>query len=728
MVLLISITFLSAFLLFQIELIIAKLFLPNYGGSFLVWGACIVFFQAVLLAGYCLAHVLLRRQGVQRYLKIHLGLLFIPFLFFPLREIHLFHGSSSVWPLVLDIFGRLSVTIGPVFLVLSTMSLVTQSWLASSHLKQRNNPYRLYAVSNLGSFAALLSYPFFFEPFLTNTEQLQIWRLLYVILVAANLLAWGRLKADRPLSHETDVAPAGVIGGQQILRWLCLGAAGVVMFLSVTNIMTYEVAPVPLLWVIPLGIYLMAFVLNFKKTPWCPLWMVRFIGPIIGLQAMMYFLSQKHILPILVVIGLLCGFLFCICMYTQHQLISSKPSSNRQMTLFYVMIALGGFLGGILTSWIIPLTFNTLMEYLVGLFLAALMMPASVGRMPAWRLWGCGGVVFLAFFVWPQSFKDYHVVPFVLLWVAVWFSFWGLAAEKKVFIAVLAGIIIATPWLEPIWQNAHFIIKKRNYYGIYEVYDSAQGVRALVHGTTLHGIEFIGEDKRSIPLGYYSPTSAIGSLLIADVFQAKRVGVVGLGTGTLSMYAKPSCPVDFYELDGDVYKLASKYFWYLAQAGGSVHVILGDARLSLAKAPDAAYDLLVIDAFSGDAIPTHLVNKDVLLEYRQKLSSRGAVVFHITNRYLNLQPVLAKIAAVTGAYAAVKIVPDGGWNMRSLWCILTWDDERFLRLMTKEDWEPLDTQFLSQQHVWSDDYSTILPIINMEELATALKTFKPLTW
>src|SRR5208283_281645 len=193
MALLIFITFLSAFLLFQIELIIAKLFLPNYGGSFLVWGACIVFFQAVLLAGYCLAHVLLRRQGVQRYLKIHLGLLFIPFLFFPLREIHLFHGSS-VLPLVLDIFGRLSVTIGPVFLVLSTMSLVTQSWLASSHLKQRNNPYRLYAVSNLGSFAALLSYPFFFEPFLTNTEQLQIWRLLYVILVAANLLAWGRLK------------------------------------------------------------------------------------------------------------------------------------------------------------------------------------------------------------------------------------------------------------------------------------------------------------------------------------------------------------------------------------------------------------------------------------------------------------------------------------------------------------------------------------------------------
>ena len=692
-----------------------------------MWGACIVFFQAVLLAGYCFAHALLRSRGLRHYLKIHLWLLFIPFLFFPIREIHL-SGSSVTLPLVLDIFWRLTMTIGPVFFVLSTMSLVTQSWLATSILKQRDNPYGLYAVSNLGSFAALLSYPFFFEQFLTNTEQLQIWRLLYVILVLANLWAWSRVKPDESFSHVADVSPSGLVGDKQILRWLCLGAAAVVMFLSVTNIMTYEVAPVPLLWVIPLGIYLMAFVLNFKKDPWCPSWMVRYIGPIIGLQALMYFLSQKHMLPVLVVITLLCGFLFCICMYTQHQLILSKPSSSRHMTLFYVMISLGGFLGGILTSWVIPLISNTLIEYLVGLFLVALMLPASSKKMPVWGFGLCVLMVALAFFVWPHIFKGYHVLPFVLLWGTVWFSFWGLAFERRIFIAVLAGIIIATPWLESIWQNAHFIIKKRNYYGIYEVYDSSNGVRALVHGTTLHGVEFIDEDKRGIPLGYYSPTSAVGSLLIADVFAAKRVGVVGLGTGTLSLYAKSTCPIDFYELDGDVNTLASKYFWYLAKAQGMVGVTLGDARLSLKKVPDATYDLLIIDAFSGDAIPTHLVNKDVILEYHRKLTSRGAVVFHITNRYLNLKPVLVKIAAVTGAYAAFKDVPDGGWNMRSIWCILTWDDERFLRLITREDWQPLDTQVSSRARVWDDDYSTILPIINMDELEASLKSFKPLTW
>jgi len=722
-------TFLSAFLLFQIELIIAKLFLPNYGGSYLVWGACIVFFQAILLGGYIFAHAILQRLGVSRYLKVHLWLLFIPLLFFPLRDVHLLFDRVSL-PLVLDIFWRLTITIGPVFFVLSTMSLVTQSWLAASLLKEHNNPYRLYAVSNLGSFAALLTYPFIFEQYLTNTEQLQIWRVLYFFLVGANLLAWAMIKIDVNRSQGPSHSDTGAakVGAKQILTWVCLGAAGVVMFLSVTNIISYEVAPVPLLWVIPLGIYLMAFVLNFKENPWCPSWIVRYIGPIIGLQAMMYFLSQKLLLPVLLVIALLCGFLFLICMYTQNQLIRSKPSSSEQMTLFYVMLSLGGFLGGILTSWVIPLVSNTLIEYLAGLLLVAFAVPQTSVKLPFWKGGLCVLMVLSAFYLWPHFVKEYHLWSFVLLWVAVWFSFLGLASDKKFLVGVLTGIILMTPFLESVWQNKHFIIKKRNYYGVYEIFDSPSGVRALVHGTTLHGVEFTDESKRRIPLGYYSPTSAIGSLLIDDIFQAKRVGVVGLGTGTLSMYAKPSCPIDYYELDGDVKNLALKYFWYLSEAPGVVNVILGDARLSLKNSPDGAYDLLVIDAFSGDAIPTHLVNKDVLVEYRRKLAPRGGIVFHITNRYLNLEPVLAKIAADSGAYVAIKDVGDEGVNMRSIWGILTWDDDRFIRLISQEDWQPLEIDPKDQGRIWSDDYSTILPIINMGELAISLKAFKPLTW
>ena len=727
MPLLITITFLSAFLLFQIELVIAKLFLPNYGGSYLVWGACIVFFQAVLLAGYVFAHTFLRRLGVSSYLKAHLWLLLFPLLFFPLRDFHLSFGAVSM-PLVLDIFWRLTVTIGPVFLVLSTMSLVTQSWLAASFLKDRNNPYVLYSVSNLGSFVALLTYPFVSEQYLTNTEQLQVWRVLYLILLFGNFLAWRMIKTDGHRVDEGQGSAISPVSLGQILRWLVLGAAGVVMFLSVTNIITYEVAPVPLLWVIPLGIYLMAFILNFKKSPWCPAWIARYIGPMIGLQVMMYFLSQKHFLPILLVIGLLCGFLFFICMYTQNQLIRSKPASSTQMTLFYVMISLGGFFGGILTSWIIPLVSNTLIEYLVGLLLVGLMIAPIASKMPLWKSGLCVLLAAAAFFVWPHFVKSYHLWSFVLLWVVVWFSFLCLACDKKLLTVVLTGIILATPALESIWQGTDFIIKKRNYYGIYEVYDSKGGVRVLVHGTTLHGLEFLDESRRRFPIGYYSPVSAIGSLLISDIFQAKRVGVVGLGTGTLSMYSKPDCPIDYYELDGDVSKLASKYFWYLAEAPGDVNVILGDARLSLKESPDASYDLLVIDAFSGDSIPTHLVNKDVLLEYRQKLAAHGGIVFHITNRYLNLEPVLAKIAADSGAYVAVKNVGDEGVNQRSIWCILTWDDDRFLKLITQQDWQPLDIAPKDQGRIWSDDFSTILPIINMGELEESFKAFKPFTW
>ncbi len=725
MALLIVPTFLAAFLLFQIELIVAKLFLPYFGGSYLVWGACLVFFQAILLAGYIFAHALLQRLSIRSYLKVHLGLLIFPLLFFPLRDVHLSFNSSSL-PLVIDIFWRLSMTIGPVFFVLATMSLVTQSWLASSRLKGHDNPYGLYAVSNLGSFMALLTYPFICELYLTNTEQLQIWRVLYFILVIVNVLAVFRIKTEaRSLVEGRDLQKGGA-DLKQILQWLCLGAAGVVMFMSVTNIITYEVAPVPLLWVFPLGIYLMAFVFNFKREPWCPSWITRSIIPIIGVQVMMYFLSQKHFIPVIFMIPALCGLLFLTCMYTQHRLLATKPASSHQMTFFYVMISLGGFLGGVLTSWIMPVVSNTLMEYLTGLLLVALTVPQSSKKPSLWLTGFCVLLSLGAFYLWPHIFKEYHFWSFLLLWAAVLLSFSGLAFDKKIFVTALIGIILATPYLESIWQGVHFIAKKRNYYGIYEIYDTKQRVRVFVHGTTLHGVEFVDQDKHQIPLGYYSPSSAIGSLLIDDIFQAKRIGVVGLGSGTLAMYAKPDCPVDFYELDPDVRDLTLKYFWYLQEAPGKVNVLLGDARLSLRKAPEGAYDLLAIDAFSGDAIPTHLVNKDVLAEYRHKLAARGAVVFHITNRYLNLEPVLAKMAADSHAYAAVKDVGDQGLNMRSIWVVLTWDVGRFVALTSQEDWQPLLIDTGEQVRLWSDDYSSILPIINRQELTVLFNSFKPL--
>ncbi len=727
MIVLSLITFLSAFLLFQIELIIAKLFLPNYGGSYLVWGACVVFFQAVLLLGYLFAHTVIKRQGFDRYLPVHLALMLMPFLFFPGRPIML-SGAGHSLPLVMDVFLRLLLTIGPVFFVLSTVSLVTQTWLSNAVMRRQHSPYALYAVSNLGSFAALLSYPFIVELYFTNTQQLNMWRLLYVVLTALTLLAWRMIKRQQPVVENAQAKPLAALDRAQVLRWLLLSAAGVVLFLSVTNIITYEVAPVPLLWILPLAIYLLAFVFNFKKNPWCPRWISRHSSVLIGLNLGLFLTVWHNVFPTIIMIVLLSFLLFCLCMYAQHQLINTKPVDDRQLTLFYVMISLGGFLGGVLTSWIIPVVSNTLVEFLVGLLLLAITLDVRQQKLPKWKIILALGLMVGVCIFWPHVYKAYSLIGILILFVAVSFAFTYLGRAKIVLIGFLGLLIISVPWLEENWRGIHSLVKKRNYYGIYEIHDTSAGIRILVHGTTLHGLEFTDERRRYIPLGYYSPLSPIGSLLIKNIFEAKRIGVVGLGSGTLALYAKPSCPIDFYELDPDVYRFANEYFWYINSAPGPLNFIIGDARVSLDKNAGAIYDVLVVDAFGGDAIPTHLVNRDMVLKYKDHLSPRGALMFHITNRYLDLAPVLTRIASSVGAHIAFKDVPDGGPNMRSFWCVLTWDDERFLTLITKEGWQLPDADQDKSVGVWSDDYSSILPILKVEDLKASIEHFNPFKW
>jgi hypothetical protein len=662
MLLLSLITFISAFLLFQIELIIAKLFLPNYGGSYLVWGACVVFFQAALLAGYVFSHWMVDRFKIKTYLKIHLGLLLLPFFFFPGHTIHVASQAITL-PLVLDVFIRLIATIGPVFFVLSTASLVTQSWLASSNLKRKSHPYILYAISNIGSFAALWSYPFVFEYFLTNSEQLNLWRLLYVALVVLNIWAWKTLPVTASTVHKEEAVP---VTRATAIKWLMLSAAGVVLFLSVTNIITYEVAPVPLLWIIPLSIYLLSFVLTFKSKPWAPKWL-QSSGSIIILAAiLLYFQTKVTFLSPAWAIILFNLVLFLLCIYSQHELIKSRPAQGN-LTFFYVMISLGGFLGGFVTSWIIPSISKAPVEFLFGLGLIAAAFPKKNLR--------------------------------------------------SILLICVAGAFI----FDSTYKSHQSLVKLRNYYGIYDIFDR-NGVRTFVHGTTLHGLEWTDPARRYIPLGYYSPMSPMGEVIIKDVFQAKRLGAVGLGAGTMAMYSKPSMSIDFYELDPDVVNIAQKHFWYLSYAPGSVRVAVGDARMSLSNTP-IRYDLLVIDAFGGDSIPVHLVNKDVMILYRSRLSDRGGILLHIPNRYFDLEPVLSNIARELGAYVAIKESKQDGITMHTFWAVMTWDQERFAKL-TEDGWRPLDQEKFKKMRTWTDQFSTVLPILKFQELLQSLQHFK----
>ncbi len=660
--LLAGITFISAFLLFQIELIIAKLFLPSYGGSYLVWGACVVFFQGVLLAGYIFAHHFIEKKGIRTYLKIHLILLILPFIFFPGRMLAIPPSDTSL-PLVIEIFIKLILTIGPVFFVLSTISLVTQSWLSVS-TKNKTSPYVLYAISNLGSFLGLLTYPFIFELFLTNTDQINIWRSFYILLVVLNVLAFKIVSINPPVVNTSEKIK---YNWPQAARWLCLSAAGVVLFLSVTNIITYEITPAPLLWIIPLSIYLFSFILNFQNKPFNPKWINKSVVIIIPLAIIYYFVSKILTMPVILSSIIFDLLLFVLCMFAQGELIRTKPEKGN-LTFFYVMISLGGFLGGILTSWIIPLISINLVEFLVGLLLLSLATR---------RMW---------------------LITFTVIAIAV-----------------------SSP-LENMIRHHASVIKKRNYYGIYDIFDSNE-IRIFLHGTTLHGVQFTDPQRKWIPLGYYSPTSPLGEILTSDLFKINRIAGIGLGAGTIAMYSRSDCPVDFYELDPDVVDLAKKYFSYLSLAPGHINMFLGDARISLEKQKDVLYDVLIVDAFGGDSIPTHLVNSDVTHLYKKHLKEGGIIFFHIPNRYFDLKPILAHIAHNVGAYAAFKATSDEGFTMRTIWGIITWDQQKYIRMITEKNWQPLDSRSFNSVKPWSDNYSNVLPIIEWAQIINSLKHF-----
>lgn len=720
------ITFLAAFLLFQIELIIAKVFLPNYGGSYIVWGACIVFFQAILLLGYWFAHQCIELVGVQRYRVIHLALLAGVLIFFPGKELDVVFANSSL-PLVVDVFLRLTLNIGPVFFVLSTMSITTQMWLANSKLPARLNPYALYAVSNVGSFVALLSYPFVVELFLDIPQQLMIWRGLYFILIILNVLAFMQVPMDAEVRTQKASAP---IERSVWLRWLLLGAGGSMIFLSVNSLITYELPPVPLFWIFPLGIYLLSFVLNFKKDPWCPEWIYKKITPLIGFAVVYYFLVQKLFFPALFDFFVFLGLLFVLCMYCQHELICSKPSDERKLSAFYLFISLGSFLGGVAVTWIAPLTSLSMVEYIWSLIVIALLIQQNSSQLRITPYFVRIIIYFNVFLiVWAAYFVKYNFFGIVLLMLVVWKIFTELSKAR--YVVFLCLIVLMTVMLpnEYLWdvkatkQNW----KHRNYYGICQTVDQ-NNIRWLYHGNTLHGAQSLSSAERSKPLSYYGPHSGAWEIMRSSDFHFSKVGLIGLGTGTMTSFLNKDQTVDIFELDPDIYKIAMEKFTFLKDCAASQRLFFGDARISLTQIHDRVYDLLIIDAFGGDAIPVHLLTKNVFEEYRKHLSPHGMIMIHVSNRYVKLVPVLAKIAPSVGADFCYRASKGGGLYTGSEWMIITWDHELYRMIKEKYRWEGVSLSHYQRLRLWTDGYSSVLPVVRLEYLLNAVKNFQPFRW
>ncbi len=547
MLLIYSLTvFLSSFLLFLVQPMLTKAILPQFGGSYLVWGASMVFYQGVLLAGYLFSHQFQRRLGVVRYAHWHWVMLLIPFVMCPFRFDRM-GASVHSFGLGIGVFAMLFMAVSLPFLTLSMTSLVLQRWLTVRDGKL--NPYVLYSASNLGSISALLLYPTVIEPFSNLKEQGAAWWCGYGILVVLHFFCMprGGAKKDASLAVVEDVAGVGVSRMQQLV-WLLLSMAACAMLLSVTNVLTLDVASIPFLWVLPLMVYLLAFVVTFKRRIWFPASIQKGLYWVVIVGVCLRLLPQLRLeLPIAVALVLHLMVLFVATVNCCGWLVRTKPQDHRELTTFYVVIAVGGLLGSLLVSWVIPLISHSLIEYLLGLsltFVAVSLAQHYSGcsekeSVDGYKIYAVGVLlIILSVTVLPRM-GCYWSVPSSVLLVMIALPVTLLlrygAGNASYTALLLAGLIPVLPNIESLVARARHVSRLRNYYGIYKVYDEG-GVRFLEHGTTQHGREYLSGPKRFLPLAYYHPTTPAAGVLQSMLLPKNDVGMIGLGTGALAAY------------------------------------------------------------------------------------------------------------------------------------------------------------------------------------------------
>ena len=662
--------FTSAFLLFLVQPIIAKQILPWFGGSAAVWTTCLVFFQFLLLAGYAYSDWTTRKLSARRQVVLHVVLLAASLASLPIV-------SDTGWKPAGDedptwrILGLLTVTIGLPYFLLSTTGPLVQAWFARTF--PAGTVYRLFALSNFGSLLALLSYPFAFEPWITTAVQSWGWSAAYVAfaaLCAASALFSLRGRAAAG-AHETATAPDPVPppGPRDYAAWLLLSGMGAFMLLAVTNHITHDIASVPFLWILPLTLYLVTFILCFEGRGW---YQQRiFIVPLLAIVCAMAWAlhEERGIADIKEAVPLNLVGLFVMCMFFHGELAARKPVP-RYLTSFYLMVALGGALGGIAVGLVAVKLFNTYYEFGVGLIMT-LLIAAFVTR----ALHSAVPMLALA----ALGFTGYHAYAYI----------WDLARDTRVM--------------------------TRNFYGTLRVKDvGADGeedaVRRLMHGVIMHGEQYRAPGRRGEPTTYYGATSGIARVIKALEGAPLRVGVVGLGTGTLALFGRPGDVYRFYEINPQVVTVATSEFTFLADSGAKIEHVLGDARLSMEREPSQDYDLLVIDAFSSDSIPVHLITREALAVYLRHMKPGGVIAFHVTNRFLDLAPVVKRIA---GEHALrVALIADDAEESdlaRTDWVLATRDRTLLER--------PEIARFTSEigdipgLGVWTDDFNNLFKIL-----------------
>jgi len=726
--------FLSAFLLFVIQPMLTKVLLPEFGGSYLVWGSAMVFFQAVLLAGYVFGHAAQRRAGVRRYARWHGLLLLMPFAFFPFR----FEAGAAVaagLPLAPAVFWRLLVMICGPFLVLSMTSLVLQRWLMISPVRARTNPYVLYSASNAGSVLALLAYPVLIEPFFPLESQGMLWWAGYAALVLLHAVCY----PWRPVSAAADAPPAHVGTGTpsryRWLTWFMLSFGACATLLAVTNMMTFDLAAVPMLWVLPLAVYLLAFVLTFKQRMWFPRWMEAGMNWAVVAAALFYLLLQLGLtVPPAPVLLLHLLVLFVLCMNASARLVRTRPDGEEQLTGFYVALAAGGLGGSLLVSWIVPLAGTTLVEYLLApaLLLVACglalnnQQPTSSVQRPTTNAQGQAtsnsyrrqGVLTIGLMLLVVllplvlgGFRMGATLIFAMAALPVALLLRSAACRPMVTAMLLIVLACGTgPWRRFSSGGTH-VAAHRNFYGIYTIFDR-DGQRYLQHGTTLHGRQRRDAASDAPPVGYYHPSTPIPCLMTRWKPRFRDIGMVGLGTGALAAYAGEGARFTIYELDPDNHTLAERFFTYLEQSrqrGVRLDFVFGDGRVALRERVSSSLDLLIIDAFNSGSIPVHLLTTEAMEEYFRVLREDGLLLLHISNRVLDLAPVIYANAAVLGLHAceqsnAGAVEPDAD---ATYWMALTRRPATVSALKKELFWYGLRETEWRGMPPWTDEYSPL---------------------
>jgi len=629
-----------------------------------------LFFQLLLLAGYVYSHAYVRMRIPARR-TIHVALLVAAAATLPLAASAAWKptgGEDPTW----RILALLVTSVGLPYFMLSTTGPLVQVWYARTF--EGASPYRLFALSNLGSMIALVSYPLAVEPLLALGAQTAIWSGGFVVFaLACAALAWRSKERESELAPQARSDKPGP--GLQAL-WAALAACASVLLLAFTSHMTLNVAAIPFLWVLPLALYLLSFVLCFEASGWYRRWLFLPLAGA-GLAAVSVTLTQSNP-SIWTLIPLYSATLFAACMVCHGELARSKPDP-RHLTGFYLMLALGGALGGVLVGLVAPQVFDDLYELPIGMCALSLLAMVALLRDRSSLLNGR----------------------------------WATAA-RLVFFALIVGLGVALA--RTYWDNAaDSRLTSRNFYGVLNVRDSGEGpeaMRVLAHGTIIHGKQFLEPDRRDWPTSYYGMTSGIGlAILDARSRGPLRVGVVGLGAGTLAAYGRSGDVFRFYDINPKVIELAQSEFSFLKDSPAQSEVALGDARLSLEREPVQNFDILALDAFSSDAIPVHLLTVEAFRAYLRHLKPGGLLAVHISNRYLDLVPVVQQAAR----HLSLEIRQvendddDDAGVYRSDWMLLSASPTAFEGNFLKEGAEKIDSE--PSVRLWTDDYSDLYRIL-----------------